>query len=88
MHSSKNKANSDIFFSVTDKNSPVAEVPVTFFAPNGWSKTVITDKEGNVTFAALWEGNYLVETYKVDAVENEADFNKKHRIVTTVLNIQ
>jgi uncharacterized GH25 family protein len=86
--SAKNKVNSDLSFTVLDKGKPVAEAPVTFFAPNGWSKTILSNAKGKISFSPLWEGNYLIETYKVDQVENQADFSKKHRIVTTILEVE
>jgi uncharacterized GH25 family protein len=86
--SAKNKADSALYFMVLDKGKPVVEAPVTFFAINGWSKTILSDAKGKISFSPLWKGNYLIETYKVDEVENEADFNKKHRIVTTILEVE
>lgn len=86
--SAKNKTNSDLSLTVLDKGEPVAEAPVTFFASNGWSKTILSDANGIIRFSPLWEGNYLIETYKVDQVKNEADFTKKHRIVTTILEVK
>ncbi|HEA30985.1 MAG TPA: DUF4198 domain-containing protein [Leeuwenhoekiella sp.] len=84
----KNKVNAPLEFTIIDAGKPVAEVPVTFFAPNGWTKTITTNAQGKVAFTPLWDGNYLIETYKVDEVENQAEFNKKHRIVTTVLKVE
>jgi len=39
---------------------------VTVFSPNGWSKELLADVNGTVSFAPLWKGRYVIEVSDTD----------------------
>ncbi|MBZ4191884.1 DUF4198 domain-containing protein [Niabella beijingensis] len=70
---------------------PAAQKEVQVFAPNGWSKTLYTDKEGMISFTPLWEGKYMVEFSHTDEKGGETDgrkFEKTFNAATALLFVK
>lgn len=68
--------------------APASQKEIQVFAPNGWSKTLYTDKEGMIGFLPLWPGKYLVEFSYTDETPGEADgkkFEKTFNAATCLL---
>lgn len=75
---------------ITQKGQPLAEMSVEVAAPNGWTKAIKTDAQGNIDFQAPVKGKYLVEVSKTD--EQAGDWfgktiEKVWRATTTVLYV-
>ncbi len=70
----------------TVDGKPVAELEVTVFSPNGWSKTFHTDDKGVFVFVPDRKGQYLVEAMNSTDVDN-GDVKHIHRISTWSVTI-
>jgi hypothetical protein len=58
-------------FQVWFQNQPLPKGNVTIYAPNGWVQEFKTDKEGNVTLAQPWRGQYVVEVIFLEKTAGE-----------------
>ncbi|MEH6306761.1 DUF4198 domain-containing protein [Olivibacter sp. CPCC 100613] len=57
---------------------PLANKPVTVASPEGWSKEVMTDENGALSFQPLWSGRYVAEVQnfeKISGNHNGKDFD-------------
>lgn len=57
---------------------PLASKPVNVASPEGWSKEVMTDENGMLSFLPLWPGRYVAEAQnfeKVTGNHNGKDFD-------------
>ncbi|MFT4092152.1 MAG: DUF4198 domain-containing protein [Niabella sp.] len=57
-----------------------AQKEVKIFAPNGWSKTLYTNENGEVDFVPLWSGKYQAEISQTDATPGEHEGKKYDKI--------
>ena len=60
---------------MTFKNEPLAKQELVIGINNGWTKTVYTDENGNVSFSLPWARQYLIEAIYNE--ETPGSYNNK-----------
>jgi uncharacterized GH25 family protein len=78
-------------FMVYFKGQPLPKAKVFFHAPNEWSKELVTDANGLVSFNPLWKGQYVVECIHLEKVPGNfkgKDYEAVRHRATWVTNIK
>jgi uncharacterized GH25 family protein len=72
------------------KDQPIAAQEVTIFVADLWSKKLMTDEEGRITFTLPWKTKYTFETTKKDEVPGiyrEVDYEFVWHCATYCINL-
>ena len=81
------KNSGTISLQLSDGEQPVPEHEIRVIAPNGWQKTLVTDKKGIATVDAEWPGKYFFEGFKKEEVSGH-QYTEKIRVITLLAQVQ
>lgn len=65
------KVNTPVQIKAMLNGQPVANKPVSVFSPEGWSKELKTDANGNISFRPIWPGRYVLELSNFEKTSGE-----------------
>jgi uncharacterized GH25 family protein len=65
------KLNEAVKFTVVQNGKSMAKKKVAVFSPDGWTKEIISDENGEVIFTPQWAGRYVLESTSDEKISGE-----------------